>query len=592
MRKIFLLFLIGIMLNPVSGMYGQSSMKQIESKISSVKLHLDGAEIFRTVSLNLKQGRNHFVFSGLSSKLYPQTVQLMPTAEEVASGGPEIVSITSKTNFLEKRKEEQRTLDLRDSVKLVRERLDGIQDERGAWQAERDLLTQNRSFKGHDKTLTVAELRATAEFYRSQTLAINKAITVLDRDIVLLNRRLFDLKLQLYELNAGQEPTSDIFVVIDAAQNASVEMSLRYVVSDAGWAAIYDLEAGELDANINLRYRGLAFNNTGVDWTNVRMSLSTKDPLATASLPPLKTWSLDNYSAGDLNPSRMDLMKNNYDNNFQQSINVYNELQQSVSAKIGEIRTIMGDDFREKVDYDTELYRRYRAKMMSRPAMVDASIDVPEFAIEFDIEGAVFVPADNKPYSIDIQQNELPVTYKYLAIPKLDKDAFLLAQILGWEELNLISGPVNIYHGNRFVGQSNLDIRNLSDTLEVSLGRDESVVVTRLKVKGKSRRQILGSLNKSSIAYNISARNHHDKPINLEIRDQVPITSDREVIITIDEMSNADYEEKIGLLSWNFSLQPGQTQTMDFGFTVKYPRHKGVRLQYNESRNVMQKRAF
>jgi hypothetical protein len=592
MKKIILIALFGLILVPHSPLYAQSSMTPVESEISSVKLHLDGAEIFRNVSLNLKKGRNQFVFSGLSSKLYPQTVQLMSAVEAALGGGPEIVSISSKTNFLEKRKEERRTLDLRDSVRLVRERLDAIEDERGAWQAERDLLQQNRSFKGHDKTLTVTELKATADFYRSQTLTINKAVTVLDRDIVLLNRRLFDLKLQLFELNAGQDPTSDIFVVIDAGQSGVVEMILRYVVSDAGWAAIYDLEAGDLGATIGLNYRGQAFNNTGVDWKNVRMSLSTKDPLATASLPPLKTWSLDNYSASDLNPSRLDLLKNNYSNNFQQSINVYNELQQGVTQKIGEIRTIMGDDFRDKVDYDTELYRRYRAKMMSRPAMIDASIDVPEFAIEFDIAGAVSVPADNKPYSIDIQQNQLPVTYKYLAIPKLDKDAFLLAQILGWEELNLVSGPVNIYHGNRFVGQSNLDIRNLSDTLEVSLGRDESVVVTRLKVKGKSRRQILGSMNKSSIAYNISARNHHKLPINLEIRDQVPITTDREVIITVDEMAGAQYEEKIGLLSWNFSLQPGETQTLEFGFTVKYPRTKTVTIQYNESRKVKQMRSF
>ncbi|MEM0996741.1 MAG: DUF4139 domain-containing protein [Bacteroidota bacterium] len=561
--------------------------RAINSKISTVKVHLEGAEIFREVTLDLKRGRNYFVFSGLSSKLYPETVQLMSEAETA-----EVVSLTSKTNFLEKRKEQKRTLDLRDSVRIIREKITAYTDEMGAYAAERKLLDDNRSFKGEDKTLTVAELRATAEFYRSQTLAINEAISKLDRRIAKLNRRLFDLKLQLFELNAGQDPTSDVFVVVDASQAGPAEITLRYVVSDAGWAAIYDLESGDLSAPITLQYRALAFNNTGVDWSNVRMSLSTKDPLATAAPPKLKVWSLDDYAAGDLTANQLDLVRGQYKNNYDQSIGIYNEIQQGYQNKVAEVRTIMGGDFAEGVDYDTDLYRRYRARQLSKPRLVEASIDVPEFAIEFNIDGAVSVPSDNKPYSIDIEEHKLPATYKYLAVPKLDRDAFLLAQIVGWEELNLISGPVNIYHGNRFVGQSNLDIRNLSDTLEVSLGRDQNVVVTRLKVKGKSRRQLLGSTNKSSVAYNITARNNHNKPINLEIRDQVPITSDREVIITVDEMAGATYAEKTGRLSWNFSLQPGASQTMEFGFTIKYPRTKSVRIQYNESRNVMQKRAF
>ena len=262
-----------------------------------------------------------------------------------ATEGAQVVSLTSKTNFLEKRKEARRTLDLRDSVRVVREKIEELEDERSAFQAERDLLQQNRSFKGEDKTLTVAELRATAEFYRSQSLSINKAITRLDRSIVKLNRRLFDLKLQLFELNAGQDPTSDVFVVIDAPQAGTMDLTLRYVVSDAGWAAIYDLESGDLSEPITLKYRAQAFNNTGVDWEKVRMSLSTKDPLATAAPPKLKVWSLDNYSAGDLNPNRLDLVRGQYQNNLDQAIGIYNELQQGIKAKVAEVRTIMGEDF-------------------------------------------------------------------------------------------------------------------------------------------------------------------------------------------------------------------------------------------------------
>ena len=558
----------------------------INTKIESVKLHLEGAEVFRREKLLLKPGRNHFVFKGLSSKLYSETVQVMTDAM-----GVKVLSLTTKTNFLEKSREARRTIDLRDSVKLVRNRINVLEDEYSAYQAERELLASNRSFKGDDKTLTVLELQAIAQFYRSQTLEINRAISRLNKEIVINNRHLFDLKLQMHELNARQAPTSDVYLVLEAQRALQADLVLRYVVSDAGWAAIYDLESGDLSSPITLRYRALAFNNTGVDWTKVKLSLSTKDPLASASHPKLNIWSLDNYSASDLTSNRLDI-KVNLSNGYAQNIGIYNQLQQGTKGQGAEIRTILGDDFNKEVDYDTDLYRRYRADKMNQPKIIEAAIDVPEFAIDFDIATPATIPTDNRPYSIDIEEHKLDVSYKYLAIPKLDKDAFLLAQIVGWEALNLCSGPVNIYNGRKFVGQSNLDIRNLSDTLEVSLGRDQRVVVTRLKVKGKTRRQILGQMNKSSVAYNITARNNHDKPINLEIRDQVPITSDREVIITIDEKGGAIYTPKTGLLTWSFSLQPGASQTHEFGFSIKYPRTKAVQIQYNSPRNVKQRRSF
>ena len=89
----------------------------------------------------------------------------------------------------EKRKEQQRTLDLRDSVRLVREKISALDDERMAYKAERDLLQQNRSFKGHDKTLTVAELRAT------QWLLYLAAATILLASLVALRKD--DLKIRL-----------------------------------------------------------------------------------------------------------------------------------------------------------------------------------------------------------------------------------------------------------------------------------------------------------------------------------------------------------------------------------------------------------
>lgn len=588
MKKRFYLLGLSIFLLPfITQAQGEPREQAVASTIDSVKLHLQGAEIFRTEELVLQPGRNHFVFANLSAKLYPQSVQVSAAADNV-----KILSVTSKTDFLNKTAETQRIRRLRDSTKVLRGQIDALRDEREAFAEEKSLLMQNRQLKGQDKTLAVSELKAAADFFRTRIHDINKALTRLDRELVQANRDLFDLKLMLRELNAGQEPTSEIHLVLEADRAQRTPLTLRYVVSDAGWAAIYDLESGKLDGPITLRYRALAYNNTGMDWNNVKLTLSTADPLQSATQPSLMVWNLSDFSTEQINSIAMDQTVSISANNYQQAIDIQNQINLDIKTQAAEIKAIMGKDFDGNVDYDTDLFRRLRKDKAQALQLNRAQLDVPEFNIDFPIEKPYSIPSDKKPYSIEIQSHELNVTYKYFAVPKLDRDAFLLAQIVGWEDLDLVSGPVNIYNGKKYIGQSTLDIRNLSDTLEVSLGRDKDVVVTRVKVRGKTRKQILGTQKKASVAFNISARNNHSYPIDIEIMDQVPISNDREVIITVDERAGAEYESKIGTLSWSMRLQPGETKTAEFGFSIKYPKDKVVHIQYKRSKRMEQMRYF
>jgi hypothetical protein len=591
MRKVRIFFWVAILGFWAPMLHSQTNPLEVAAPISEVKLHLDGAEVVSRTSLVLQPGRNSYLLPDLSSKIYPQTIQVACSEEAV-----KIISVTCKTNFLRKSKEDQRILSLRDSVEWVRVKIAALNDEKVAYEEEREMLRQNRAFKGNDKTLTVAELKSTADFFRTRMEEINKGISKVSHNLTEHYRKLFDLKLQLTELNAGLQPTSEIHLVLETPRTLRTDLELRYVVRDAGWAAIYDLESGNLNQPITLKYRALAFNNTGIDWNNVKLSLSTADPLQTASQPTLAVWNLSDYSSDQISAiSNLNVSNSNmyYNNGFQQnSIQTWNQITMDVQSKSDEIRRILGDDWNAEVDFETDLYRRYQAERANAPVMNRATLDVPEFNAEFPIAAPYTIPSDKKPYSIDIRTDSLTAVYKYYAVPKLDKDAFLLAQIVGWEDLNLVSGPVNIYQGRKYVGQSNLDIRNLTDTLSVSLGRDKDVVVTRLKVKGKTNNQLLGGTKKSSVAYNISVANHHNTPINIEIQDQVPISNDKEVIVTIDEMGGGVLEDKIGVLTWNFLLQPSETKTVEFGFSIKYPKYKAVHIEYKKSRQMEQMRYF
>lgn len=569
----------------------QPAQTEVLAPITEVKLHLDGAEVVSRASLVLQAGRNHFLLPDLSAKIYPQTIQV--TCSEAIV---KIASVTCKTNFLRKSKEDQRIMSIRDSVEWVKTKIDGLNDEKGAYEEEREMLRQNRTFKGDDKTLTVTELKTTADFFRSRMEEINKGISRVSNALTDYYRKLFDLKLQLSELNAGLQPTGEIHLVLESTRAIRTDLELRYVVRDAGWAAIYDLESGNLNDPITLKYRALAFNNTGIDWNNVKLSLSTADPLQTATQPSLAVWNLSEYSSDQISAiSNLSVSNSNsyYSNGLKSnSVETFEQMRSDVQSNIDEVRRILGEDYNAGIDYETELYRRYQAERINAPVANKATLDVPEFNAEFPIAAPYMIPSDKKPYSIDIRTDSLLAFYKYFAVPKMDKDAFLLAQIVGWEDLNLVSGPVNIYQGRKYIGQSTLDIRNLTDTLSVSLGRDKDVVVTRLKVKGKTNNQLLGGTKKSSVAYNISVANHHSTPIHIEVQDQYPISNDKEVIVTVDEQGGAVAEDKIGVLTWDFQLSPSETKTVEFGFSIKYPRYKAVHIEYQKSRSMEQMRYF
>lgn len=565
------LILILLCFSSLSLSYGQESYTIADANIDSVRLYLDGAEVFRSEDIVLKPGRNEFVFTGISSKIYPKSIQMTTGTDQV-----EVLSITSKTNFLDRRKENPRTIRLKDSVEVLRTRIEGLDDEMEAYGEEKSFLISNRDFKGEDHTLSVAELQEIGTYFRKRILKINQEVSRLKREGTALYQRLFDLKLMLRELNAGETPTAEVNIVLKAERPIKTDLVLRYVVSDAGWAPVYDLESGDLSGPVTLRYRARAYNNTGVDWKQVRMTMTTLDPLESATQPRLAVWNLDQMSSSDIG-SIANLSYNNL-NESDDNMNYYDQIQQSLSTeqsrRQSDFQSILGEDFRAEIDFETDLYRKFRDREMNELKLEQKEFVIPDFNIDFPIKDLVTLPSDLKPYSFEIGEYQLQATYKYFAVPKKDKDAFLLAQIVGWEELDLISGPVNIYNGRRFLGQSEIDIRTLTDTLSVSLGRDKDVVVTRVKVAGKNRRVLLGGTQKMTVAYNISVANHTGQDIEIEVQDQLPITMDKEVAVIADELGGADHLEKIGTVRWQLQVPAGNIATREFGFTIKYPKNK------------------
>jgi len=155
----------------------------------------------------------------------------------------------------------------------------------------------------------------------------------------------------------------------------------------------------------------------------------------------------------------------------------------------------------------------------------------------------------------------------------------LIAKITGWEDLDLVEGPAQVYFGGNYVGKSYINTQNVPDTLELSLGRDNNIAVTRVKKKKFSSKKIIGANKKETYVYEITVKNAREVPIQIEILDQFPISTDSEVSVSTDETSGATLNESEGLLSWKITMAPMESKKFTFGFTVKYPKNKKIKLK-------------
>jgi uncharacterized protein (TIGR02231 family) len=534
-----------ICLTSASAIAQQENAIRISPNIEAVTVFLNGAEIKHSKEVMVKKGSNTIIFQKLSSSLQPQSVQVS------VEGDAEVQSVSTESNYLNIEKMEPRIRQLKDSVTLFNSKISTVANQVDAYNTEKALLNENRNIGGKQAPSTITDIDKAAEFYHQKTLDIDNSVTKLSEELLTLNQQLNLIQSQLQSLNYKNNPErKEVVVVVNSSSDKTISLHLRYIVYNTGWEPAYDLVATDITKPIQLKYKAKVYNNTGINWENVPLTLSTADPSQSASRPYLEAWTLD-YNASPGYAEEED--KSAIVNNPEGLLNM---------ESIGNTKTL-SDSTRSNVR------RGIRYK----------SVAVAELNTSFPITNPYTIPSDGKPYLVDITSYTLDATYGYMAVPKMDRSAFLVAKISGWEKLNLMDGPMNVYFNNAYIGQSSINTRFVEDTLELSLGRDNQILVTRTKKEDFGSKKLIGTSRKESFKYEIVVKNNKTVPINIEIQDQIPVSLESDITVETDDLSGAQLDAPTGKLVWKTSLVAGSATTYKLGFSVKYPKNKAVQVR-------------
>jgi uncharacterized protein (TIGR02231 family) len=319
-------------------------------------------------------------------------------------------------------------------------------------------------------------------------------------------------------------------------KEVQINIKTSYLVANARWVPMYDVNVENTSQPVALTYKAGITQSTGMDWKDVKLSVSTANPSFNNNRPIMQ-------------PKYIDYVTYRVTENFY-SNSATNMMQVDVLAK-------------------------------DATPIVSAGSTIVEsdIMVEFSLDNRQSIPADGKNHICKLTSYNIPATYRYHVVPKLDPTAFLLARITDYGQYNLLNGEANVFFGDMYVGQVHLNPQTTSDTLLLSLGRDEKIVVKRCRVESKTGKKILSGIEKEEFVYEIKIRNNKSTAIDIEVLDQIPLTRRKEITVKLDEYIDATYNKEYGKLLWNLRIPPNSDKSVRFGYTVEYPEGKVVAEQ-------------
>lgn len=518
--------------------------QEVDTRIQHVKVYLNRAELTQEGSMSLTPGEYTLVFPGLSRHLVDNSLQ-------VSSNSGLIQTVTTRLNYLYNRPKTPRMKQMEDSLNLLVRRQTLLTDEETVLKDEQNALLENDNIKG-EEGLSLAKLRSMALLYRTRLAELQTQLSEVARrkadNQEVINRLNRELNATMEE---RKQPVKEVVVQYKAVENGSIRFRLRYLCEQAGWSARYDLRSEGIGFPLKFELKAEVTNNTGVDWLQIPLSLSTANPTTSAVAPDPGTWQVyvyrpQTYATGNAmtKPSAAPRMK------------VAEEAEMSADDSEG-YGAAGGGDMPEPT---SELASAFTQTMET------------DLSVEYDIRLKYDIPADGRTHTVSVTDHNLSASYRYYAVPKLDPGAYLQAEVTDWQGLDLLPGPANVFLGNSFVGKAYIAPGTTQDTLRLGLGQDDQVVVTRETDRSYTQRKTVGSSITESRQYKIQLRNNKTTSIPLVVEDQMPLSGHNKVEIENGQTSDAQLNDKTGRLTWKMDLAPGERKELIFGFTVKYPK--------------------
>jgi Domain of unknown function (DUF4139)/N-terminal domain of unknown function (DUF4140) len=570
----------------------------IPATLQSVTVYRSGAELVHTASARLEQGNNEVIIGDVSNSIDQTSIRIGCSASVT------IMSVTFSTDYLKPETTSPFVRKLLDSLAAIRKEMARVEILDKSDTELLDLLNANKSIGGSASGVTVADLSKMMDYYKQKTLELRTELEGYAEKALHLKETSDRLQDQIAEEEKKNGRTGGRLVLqLLSPLAGTCDFTISYLTTAAHWDPLYDLKVNSISEPLHILYRARVAQTSGIDWKHVKLSLSTSRPSQGGNAPVLKTWFLKYVDplanqSGELRgripglavvnnstmnevvvvgygTARVDGSAPAYTeplyivNGKEISAEEYNRIDRRAIKKIDELK---GKDA-------TALYGERGGPGVYVVTLKDELSDYVDVSdrqmdVLFDLDVPYDLPGNGKEQGVVLKEYQMACSYQYYSAPRLDKDAYLLGEVADWEKLSLLPGEANIIVEGIYVGKSYIDPNSTQDHLNLTLGRDKRIAIRKEKVADYSSVKFLGANKKEIFTYEITVRNNKKEKVSLLLKDQYPISSNKDIEEELLEGGGATVNKETGILMWNVELAAGESRKFRISYSVKYPKDK------------------
>ncbi len=517
----------------------------IDSTITAVTVFVDRARVTRTAGISLEAGIQKIVLRGLPMRIDPESVRVAGRGDGVKIAGVDVVTEfhteapEANVSALQTQLED---LALQDRV---------YADEEASLAVRADMLDKLKASSGAEFAkglafgrIGVDALHAVTDYIFEQHTAMAARKRELDRQRLQLAKLITAVKGRLQQVEQPKkEQRRSIAVELEAAQAAQATLEVTYMVTGAKWKSHYDLRLN--GDTLAVSYLAGVEQQSGEDWPSLALSLSTARPATTKTVPELPPWYL--------------------------SVFVPRPMPQSVPAPVA--AAPMMARHREFSTAAAPEPPPPPAPMQNYQASVEAS----GASVTYRIGRPLAVPSDGSTHRALVANFDLPAQLDYITAPKIAEEAYLRAKIMNNSEYVMLAGKANIFHGDEFVGATEIPVTAAKEELELQLGIDDRVKVERELASRDVSKTFIGNNRRVQYGYRIKLQSLLDRPAKITVLDQLPHSTSEEIKVKPMEIKPQPLEHsELSILRWDTTLLPNQKVEIVFGFQVEYPRQLNI----------------
>ena len=572
-----------------------------KADLNGVTVYRLGAELQQNFKVAVKTQTQFIEVTNVSSSLEKNSLQIK-TNDNVTILGFEFYN--SYLNEEIKTPEYKR---IEDSLQKVKKEISKLNSNSSTLKDLLVVLGSNKEMKGTQTGLSVTELAKLMDYYKQKSNELKNDIADVDEQIAKLNETSKKLNAQLDEERKRNTDKGGKLVIQIACNFAGTyNFAINYLTQNASWTPFYDIKTANTHSPFNLIYKAKIVQTTGIDWKQIKLNLSTALPNEFGNAPVLKTWFLQYVEPGasplfrrravgiqaqsqELN----DVVVVGYGNKsvdeddkmtqFVEPIYVVNgnivskeEYKNIAPQAIKSINTLK----------DNEATALYGSRASGGAIVITLKDELSDYvsvqdntvSTVYNIDIPLDISTNGKEQVATLQTKQVNATYTYYSIPKLNESVYLLARVPDWSKLNLLDGDANLFFEDTYVGKTNISSTSVSDTFNLTIATDKRIFVQREKLKNFSSTQFLSSYKKQFFTYEITVKNTKNEAADITVKDQYPISSNKEVEVELLENSNAAVNKETGELEWKIQLNANEQKKIRFQYSIKYPKDKQLNL--------------